>query len=281
MKPSAFFGLVRRAIKLFGEVGGTTHGAALAYYGVFSLAPLLLIALGMASLLLGEADARRGLRDEIRQRLGDVPADALFDILDTTRASGGEVVTLVGLGALLFGASGAFVQLQDSLRAIWKSHAPAPEGNAVIHFLRHRLLAFLAVLGTGLVLLAALGLSTAIASISDWLPGSDILANLGVWRIVSLAASFALLTLQFGALFKWLPDVPNSWRDVWLGAAVAALLFTVGQFGLGLYLGQSATRSAFGAAGSVVIVLVWVYYSSQILLFGAAFACVHARWRNE
>jgi membrane protein len=254
-----------------------TLGAALAYYMVFSLAPVLLIAIGMASLVVGADTARAGVVDEIKLTLGPDTAGALTAILDDTSKSGnGAGVTLLGLATLLIGASGVFVELQDSLNRIWKTEARPQTGNIVVYFLRNRLLSFSAVVATGFLLLASLVISSYLSALSRWLTSAELPGTALMWHGLSLLLSFGLITVMFALIFKVLPDALVTWRDVWIGAALTALLFTCGQSVIGLYLGQSGLSSAYGAVGSLVVLLVWVYYSAQIVLFGAEFTHAYA-----
>ena len=245
-------------------------GAALAYYTVFSVAPLLLITISMASLVLGEEGAITGLSDEIRQTLGPVTADAFNGMMTNAYENGGNTgMTLIGIVILLIGASGAFVQLQDSLNIIWKAEQVPRTGNFVLHFVRNRLLSFAAVMGTGFLLLVSLVVSTVLAAFNNFVSSYAVLGHPILWQILSLAVSFGFITLLFALIFKLLPDVSVRWRDVWMGAILTAFLFAVGQHLIGLYIGQTSLASTFGAAGSLVVLLVWVYYSAQIVLYGA------------
>lgn len=246
-------------------------GAALAYYSMFSLAPLLLIAIAIAALIFGEETAQAGIIRQIESSVGPSAAKALSEVLTATRQSGGyTAATVVGIGILLLGAMGVFIQLQDALNTIWKVR-PRP-GRAIRDIVRERILSFLVVLATGLLLLASLAITTTLTTLSKhWAPGS-----LTFWQIVNGVASFLFVTFLFAMLYKLLPDVRIAWKDVWVGAAVTALLFTVGKYLIGVYLSHGSTASAFGAAGSLVVILVWVYYSAQIVLLGAEFTRVYA-----
>src|SRR5262249_52965897 len=170
-------------------------------------------------------------------------------------------VTVVGLVTLLLGASGVFVQLQDSLNIIWKVDAKPRTENFIVHFLRNRLLSFTAVVGTGFLLLVSLIVSAVLSAFSHWLASSSLGMPV-LWHVLSSVVSFAFITLLFALIFKLLPDVSVAWRDVWMGSVLTALLFVAGQYAIGLYLGQSSVASAYGAAGSLVVLLVWVYYSA-------------------
>jgi membrane protein len=254
-------------------------GAALAYYTVFSLAPLLLLVLAAASWLFG-ADAAQGrIVSELEHTVGRQVAEAVQQILKNNhQGAGGVIATVIGLTTLFLGASGVFVELQDALNSIWKV-APKP-GRTLRAMIRDRLFSFTAVLGTGFLLIVSLVVSAAISALATYwtpavLPGGAIL-----WQTIETVVSFALITALFALINKVLPDVQIAWREVWLGSALTALLFTAGKFGLGLYLAKSGAVSSFGAAGSLVLILIWVYYSAQILLFGAEFIRVHSRWRG-
>jgi membrane protein len=231
----------------------------------------------VAGPIVGEDAARKELIDQIRPSVGPAAADAIAALLESTHQAGDTVgMTLLGLGGLLLGASGAFVQLQEALNLIWKSPARARTGNAVVHFLRHRLLSFAAVLGTGLLLLVMLVVSITLAAIGKWLASNAIADDAGLWQALFVLVSFGFATLLFALVFKVLPDAPIVWRDVWLGALLTAALFTLGQHLIGLYIGKSSVASTYGAAGSLAVLLVWVYYSAQIVLFGAEFTRVYA-----
>ncbi len=247
-------------------------GAALAYYSVFSLAPLLLIAVAVAGIVFGEQAARRELHEQLAQAVGPATASAVEDLLGNVHRSGRDVLgTVVGLVVLLFGASGVFVELQSDLDTIWKVK-PRPGGGAR-GVVRGRLVSFLIVAGAGLLLLISVAVGTALSGLEQ----ASGAGGGGPWRAASLALSFGLETLLFMMIYKVLPDTSVGWRDVWVGALLTALLFNVGKYLIGLYLARGAVASAFGAAGSVIVVLVWVYYSSQIVLFGAEFTRVYAR----
>ena len=271
------FCVVKQAAVAWNENHAPTMGAALAYYTVFSLAPVLLIAISIASLIVGEDAARSGIVTEIRKTLGPATADALAALLTHSYETGGSVaVTVVGLLALLIGASGVFVQLQEALNTVWKAETPRPKGGELLNFIRNRLLSFAAVLGTGFLLLVSLIVNSLLAAFSSWLTSGALPGGVWLWHGLSLAVTFTFIALQFALIFKVLPDVPVAWRDVWIGAVVTAALFTLGQYLIGLYLGQSSVASAYGAAGSLVVILVWVYYSAQILLFGAEITHAYA-----
>ena len=243
-------------------------GAALAYYTLFSLAPLLIIAIGIAGLIFGEKAARGEVVTQVESAIGQPAASAVQDLLISTGSGGGSILaTIGGIGLLLFGASGAFVQLQDSLNWIWKVQ-PKP-GRGIRGVIRDRLLSFLVVLSTGLLLFASLLLNAALAVLERFLASDALPGGTHLWQALSSAVSLLIVMLLFALIYRVLPDVQISWRHVWLGAILTALLFTAGKYVIGLYLGWTATASVFGAAASLVVILIWLYYSAQILLFGA------------
>jgi membrane protein len=252
-------------------------GASLAYYSIFSLAPLLLIAIGLAGLIFGEQAARGEILGQLRTVVGNTAAEAIQQILESSsERRSGIIATVIGFVLLLFGASGVFVELQDSLNTIWKV-MPRP-GMGWIELIRVRLLSFLIILGTGLLLLVSLVASAVLQAVGTFLQpaAAHLPGGPWLWEAINGVVSFALLLLLLAMIYRVLPDADIAWRDVWVGALVSALLFTAGKYGIGVYLSHSSVTSAFGAAGSVVVLLVWVYYSAQILLFGAEFTRVYA-----
>ena len=250
-------------------------GAALAFYSVLSLAPLLVIVLAIAAVVFGEEAARGQIVAQIEGMVGTEGARAIQDMIaHAQRPEAGVIATVLGVIMLLFGAAGVFGQLQDALNTIWE--VQAKPGRGVWGFLKARYFSFAMVLGTGFLLLVSLVLSAALAALGKYM--TDALPGLGpVWQVVNFGVSFGVVTLLFALIFKVVPDVKIAWKDVWIGAALTALLFTLGKFLLGLYLGRSSIGSAYGAAGSLVVLVVWIYYSAQILFFGAEFTQVYAK----
>ena len=250
--------------------------AALSYYTIFSLPPLLLIAVAVAGFFLGRQAVRQELIAQVSSAIGEAGAQAIGVMLDGAGWDTGAstLATVVGVATLLFGATGAFAQLQEALDTIWDV-APRPDAGPW-GMVRSRLLSFSMVLVVAFLLLIALALSTALSAADSYLetilPGLVVLA-----RILNLVISFAVITLLFAAIYKVLPDVEIEWSDVWIGAAATAVLFTVGKYLLGLYLGRTGVSSAYGAAGALVLILLWIYYSAQILFLGAEFTQVYAR----
>ena len=252
-----------------------TLGAALAYYTVFSLAPLLIISISIAGLAFGREAAEGQIFNQLRGLLGDASGQAIQNIVQDASAEPktGLVATVLGFVMLLFGASGVFGQLQTSLNAIWGVQ-PKP-GRGVLGIIRDRILSFGFILVVGFLLLVSLLLTAAISFVGqgfgEMVPGMEALVQL-----LNVILSLGVITLLFAMMFKFLPDAKIAWRDVWIGAFITALLFSVGKFALGLYLGRSGVASSYGAAGALIVLLLWVYYSSQILFFGAEFTQVYA-----
>lgn len=248
--------------------------AALAYYSAISIAPLLIIVLAIAGLAMGSKEAQQQLVVQMRGLVGEQGGQVVEMVIENAdRPSLASLAGILGLFVLLWGATNVFVELQDALNTIW-GVAPKP-GRRLWITLRARLLSFAMVLVIGFLLLVSLVISTALTLLSNFLsgllPGFDLF-----WLGVNFLISLGVITLLFGLLFKVLPDVIVAWRDVWLGAAVTALLFVVGKSLIGFYLGQQSFGSAYGAAGSLVVLLIWVFYSAQIVLVGAAFTQVYA-----
>jgi len=275
MNSREIFAMLKKAASAWMEDQAPTLGAALAYYTVFSLAPLLIIAIAIAGLFFGREAAQGQIFDQLRGLLGEASGKAMEDMVQNANAkpAAGLVATLIGFVTLLFGASGVFGQLQTSLNAIWRVQ-PKP-GRGVLGIVRDRFLSFGFILVVGFLLLVSLFLTALIAFVGQWFggmaPGMETLA-----QILNSVLSLAVITLLFAMIFKFLPDAKIAWRDVWIGALITAALFTAGKFALGLYLGKSGVASSYGAAGSLIVLLLWVYYSAQILFFGAEFTQVYA-----
>ncbi|TKB83394.1 MAG: YihY/virulence factor BrkB family protein [Nitrospira sp.] len=249
-------------------------GAALAFYTVFSLAPLLLIVIAIAGVVFGQEAAEGHIIGQIQGFVGEESANAIQDMLEHARTpSTGLLAMGIALVTLLFGASGVFAQLQDALNIIWG--VETKPGLGIFQVLRDRFTSFVAVLGSGFLLLVSLVLSAGLAAVGDTLQAL-LPAPEAVLQAINILVSFVVITLLFAMIYKLIPDVSNGWKDVWVGAAMTAFLFTVGKFLIGLYLGKSDVGLAYGAAGSVIVILLWVYYASQIFLFGAEFTAVYA-----
>jgi membrane protein len=259
---------------LFGEAftGWREHkaskmAAALAYYTVFSLAPILVIAIAVAGLVFGQEAAEGQIVGQISGLIGQTSAEALEAMIAAARKpSTGITATVLGIATLIFGATGVFGELQDSLNTVW-GVKPKP-GRGLLRMLKSRFVSFTMVLGVGFLLLVSLVVSAAIAAIGTWVSGLLPLPEVAL-QIVNLAVAIGVVTILFAMIFRFLPDVEIRWRDVWVGAIFTAILFGIGKLAIGLYLGKSSLGSSYGAAGALAVILVWVYYSAQILFFGA------------
>ncbi len=253
--------------------------AALAYYTIFSLAPVLIIAIAVASFLFEQSTVQTRIIEQMQGLLGENAAGLIQEMLTSdAQQEGGLWASIISIGLLIAGASGLFVQLQDALNTVWNV---TPKKDAGIgKLVRDRLLSFGMVLVIGFLLLVSLMLSAVLSALSGSVASSvigDVLTGWDVgWQILNAAVSFGVITLLFGLIYKVLPDAKVAWGDVWVGAAITSLLFTIGKTLIGLYLGNSSVASAYGAAGSFVVLLLWIYYSAQILLFGAEFTQVYA-----
>ena len=279
LKPPMMWRLMKDAASDWSRDRAPRLGAALAYYTVFSLVPFLVVVIAVIGLVFGEVAAQSAILSQIAELVGEQTAAAIKDMIQrANQPSTGLFATAVAVATLLIGASGVFGQLQDALNTVWG--VEPKEGRGVWGFIKDRFLSFVAVLGTGFLLLVSLILSSALAAFGKWFGGLLPLPE-AVLQLMNFALSFLVVTGLFALIFKVLPDAKVAWRDVWIGAALTSALFTIGKFALGVYLGKSNVASAYGAAGSLVLVLLWVYYSAQILLYGAEFTQVYANRIGE
>jgi membrane protein len=267
--------IVKKTIAEAGDDKIPRLAASLSYYTLLSLSPLLVLAVAVAGLLFGEEAARGQIANQLHQFFGAQAGDAIQALVAHAKKPGtGVLGTVIGAIVLLFGASGVFGELQDSLNTIWEV-APRP-GRGILGMMKDRFLSFTMVLGVAFLLLVSLVVSAALAALGQWF-SSSVAGVEWVWQGANFVVSLAMITLLFALVFKVVPDVKIRWRDVWVGAAVTAALFTVGKFLIGLYVGKAGVASPYGAAGSLVVVVVWVYYSAHILFIGAEFTQVVAR----
>jgi membrane protein len=250
--------------------------ASLAYYTAFALAPLLVIAIAVAGFFFGREAATNQIGQQVSGLLGETAGNAVNGMVQaaSNNQGAGIVATVIGIVTLLFAASGVFGQLQDALNTIWEVQ-PKP-GQGIIATLKNRFFSFAMVLGVGFLLLVSLVISAALGALGGAVAGDQFGQTL-IWKAINFVVSFGITTLLFALIFKVLPDAKVQWRDVWIGAVVTALLFTIGKAALGWYLGRPGTTSTFGAAGSFVALLLWVYYTAQILFLGAEFTQVYAK----
>jgi membrane protein len=265
--------IVYKAISAWIEHDAASMGAALAFYTLFSIAPVLVIAVAVAGYVFGPHVAETQVLVQLSGLIGDVGANAIRDLLLSAHYSDKKgFAAAVGIITLLIGATSVFGELQNTLGRIWNTPKRA---DAVVwwQYVRARILSIGLVLGVGFLLLVSLVASAALATLESML-GSFMTQWSGILPAIDLILSFAMTTLLFAMIYKYVPNESITWSDVWIGAVITALLFTVGKFLIGIYLGRSAFNSAYGAAGSLVVLLLWIYYSAQIFLLGAEFTCV-------
>ena len=250
-------------------------GAALAYYTVFALAPGLILIIALAALLLGKEAAQGQIISEVQDLAGEAGAQAVLAAIESARNAGGSLLaTGLGVVTLLFGLWGVFGELQDALNTIWG--VTTRPGRGVIGIIKQRFWSFTVVVGIGFLLLVSLAASAWLAALGNVF--SRLLPlPVAMMEATNALLSFVVITFMFAVIYKLLPDVTIAWRNVWTGAAVTAVLFTIGKTLIGLYLGRSSVASVYGAAGSLIVLLLWVYYSAQLVFFGAEFTKVYAR----
>ncbi len=279
LKMKKLWNLIKTTFTEWSEDKAARLAAALSYYTIFSIPPLLVIVIAIAGIAFSQSQAQEAILSQIRSLLGPQGAEGIQTILETAQRPGaGLAATIIGIAILLIGASGVFGQLQDSLNTIWDVK-PRP-GLGIMGMLRKRVFSFTLVLGVGFLLLVSLVITTLLAalgkSLAGVLPASDL-----VLSIINTMVSFLIITLLFALTYKFVPDAEVAWKDVWLGAAVTSLLFSLGKLAIGIYLGNSSTASTFGAAASIILILLWVYYSAQILFLGAEFTQVYANMYGQ
>jgi membrane protein len=269
--------LVRQAGTAWTSQNALEWGAALAYYTAFSIAPLLIIALSLIGLVY-KGNSIFFIHTQISNLVGQNAADAITGAIESVRTSEhGTLANIISIIALLVGATSVFGQLQTTLNRLWGVQ-PKP-GHFWRDLFKQRLISFAMILGISFLMLVSLLVSAFLAAVTGYfehlLPGASL-----VWHLLDACVSFAIVVLLFAAIFKIIPDVHIGWEDVWTGAVFTAVLFVAGKAGIAFYIGRSGVGSAYGAAGSVLIILAWVYYSSQILFLGAAFTKLYAEDRR-
>lgn len=278
LKPADIFTLLRDAFLAFGQDKAPRLAAAIAYYAMFSLAPLLLLAVLVAGQFLSSGtvlDDLFGPAGIVAQNLGLEAADFLRGLIDTDALQKGSVIaTIAAFVTLFMGATGLFVQLQDALNSMWGADPGPPQG--IVNVLWTRVKSFLMILAIGLLLIAFLGVNTYLSAIAQRL-GDTIGAGAFFVRAGTALLSVLFLAPVFAGIYKVLPDVKLEWREVWVGGFFTSTLFTLGQLGIGLYLAQAAPDSAFGAAGTLIVLLLWIYYSAMIFFFGAEVTWVYSQ----
>ena len=270
MRIKTLWHVTRRAAQDWWEDNCLRLSASLAYYTALSLAPLVLLIVGLVGLVLDRQQVARQLAAQLESLMGPAGQELVSSILSTSTPQGGMWASVVGLFTLLIGATAVFGELQTTMNLIWEVR-PAPTGGAwsgIWAWLKERVFSLAIVFALAFLLLVSLAISAALASAAAlfWGPEQTLLS-----RLLEIAVSLVVLTLGFSLLYKYVPDAEVRWRDVWLGGVVTAVLFTVGKTAIGYYLGYASVGSAYGAAGSMVVLLVWVYYSALIVFFGAEF----------
>ena len=265
MNPRDVWAMLKEAGNSFIEDKAPRLGAALAYYAIFSLAPLLVIVLAVAGLLFNKQAASGLVKGQIEELVGEDGGKAIEQMVASAdQPQTGTLATVVGVGMLLFGAAVLFGQLQDALNTIWGVQPKA--GRGIMGILRDRFLSFSMVLGTAFLLLVSLVVSAALSAMGRMFGEWGMSAG---GQAVNVVVSLIVVTVLFAMIYRFLPDAKIARKDVWFGAAITSVLFTAGKFLIGLYLGRTGTASAYGAAGSLAVLLIWLYYSSLIFLFGA------------
>ena len=271
--------LVKETAACWSDHEAPRMGAALAYYSVLSMAPLVVLTIAVAGFIGGREDVQNRIAFEARNLVGDVGSQVLQEVLKSAQhPSSGVVATVLGLLTLLIGASGVFIELRTSLNRIWEVPKNANAGT-VTETIRYYLFSFTMVLTIGFLLLVSLILSAFLEFFEQWLTRSLPPLPAGA-AVLNASVSFAVISLLFALIYKFVPDAHVDWSDVVHGAIATALLFTVGKALLAIYIGKMSVGSAYGAAGSLVAMLVWVYYSAQIFFFGAEFTHIYARYRH-
>jgi len=253
------------------------QGAALAYYSVFSLGPIIVIAIAVAGFFFGREAVSGQVAASIKDMLGDTGAKAIQAMLvDAGRPREGLIATLLGLGALLFAAIGVVVQLKDALNTVWE--VGETPGHGVWHFMRSYVTSLAAVLALGFLLMVSLVVTAGLAAF-----GKYAAPHLQEWlfHLVTILVSVPVISLLFAMMFKWLPDAAIDWYDVWLGAVLTAIFFEIGKSAIGFYIGKQGLETTYGAAASIIVVLIWIYYSSQIILMGAEVTHAFAKHRGS
>ncbi len=270
--------LLKQTFSEWNDDNAMRLSASLAFYTALSLAPLIVIVIAIGGMVFGDEAARGQIVGQIDGLIGTQGAETVQAILDSAKSTqGGIIATIISVAVLLFGASGVFGELQSALNEIFDVK-PRP-GRGILGILKDRFFSFTMVLGVGFLLLVSLVLSAGITAVGDRFGGSEAAPFL--WQAINFVVSFAVISVLFALIFKVIPDIRIAWGDVWPGAIATAALFTIGRYLIGLYLGGGSVSSSYGAAGSLIAVLVWVYYSAQILFFGAELTQVYAARRGH
>ena len=284
------FKLIQQTLKKFGEDRAVRYGAAISYYTIFSLPPILIIITNLLGVFVEEAEVQAQLLSQMQGMLGEESTVEIQKAIQNISKDKNSVwATMLGIGTLIFGATGVFYTLQDSLNAVWNVQPSIKRG--ILKLLVDRVLSFAMILSVGFILLVSMIINTLIATINSFLHNAEYMQIfnefIAQWLFISdttVYVAFALdivvtlfiISLVFAMIFKFLPDAKVHWRDVWVGAILTAILFSVGELFISWFIGNSDVASMYGAAGSIVVILIWVFYSAQIMLLGAEFTAVYA-----
>jgi len=272
MNYRSLFGLSKAAIANWQSDFAPSMGAALAYYTVFSIAPLLVIVIAVAAVVFGQDAAHAAIMEQARGMLGENAANAIDGMLASAQKPGqGLLATVLGIATMVVGATTVFAELESSLNRIWK--VEPDKGTGLWHFLRTRLLSFGMVLAIGFLLITSLAVSAAIAV---WARHWHFGAMEALLHAANFLVTVAIIAVLFALIYRFMPRVRLAWRDVWMGALITSVLFSLGKILIELYISNSGVVSSYGAAGAPVVLLLWVYYSAQIFLLGAEFTKVYA-----
>ena len=276
MKPKAFLGLLKESASNWSADRAPSMGAAISYYSVFSLAPLLVIIIAVAGFFFGADQIQGAISAQLSSLMGEDAAKAVDEMLKHAQEpKTGGIAAVTSIVVLIIGATTVLAELQAALDTIWKvPDAAKPKGNAVWLWIRTRILTFSLVLAMAFLMIVSLVFSAALATLGKWWGLTNGMEAAG--HALDLVVSFIMLTAAFAVIYKLMPSTHIRWKDVWVGAAVTSILFTIGKWAIGLYLGKSDVASAFGLFGSLALMMIWVYYSAQIFLFGAEFTWVYA-----
>lgn len=276
--PARIWALLKDTVSDWSDDSASRLAASLAYYTLLSIAPLVVLCVSIAGFVFGDDAARGEISHQVSSVVGSEAGSAVQSIVANARApAAGIIGSVIGIAVLLFGASNVFGELQSALNVIWEVQ-PKP-GRGIVGVIKDRFFSFTMVLGVAFLLLVSLVLSAGLAAAGRFF--SNLLPFHALFAALNFLVNFGVTTVLFALIFKVIPDVKIQWRDVWVGAIITSALFSLGRFLLGLYIGRAGMSSSYGAAGSLVALVVWVYYSAQILFFGAEFTQVYARARGS
>jgi membrane protein len=276
---STGYRLLSESVHGWSEDNVARLAAALAFYTVLSSAPLLVVAVAVAGVVFGEDAARGQIAAELSNVVGPTAGEGIQTLLAQAHAPDeGVVGSIIGVIVLLFGASGVFGELQSALNSIW--NVEPKQGNGIMNYVRERFFSFTMVLGVAFLLLVLMVVSTALSAAGKYF-GDALPGGVWLWEVLNFGVSWLVVAVLFALMFKVIPDAKIAWHDVWPGALATSLLFSLGKFVLGWYLGRASVASPYGAAGSVVVLVIWVYYAAQIFFFGAEFTHVFAEYRKR